>query len=70
MKSTKEDKEKEESKYPKMGITHTDMVVLFWSETQGVVIHSGQSARYVGEYFDEWIMSGFTDYHGKIILEN
>jgi len=57
--------------YPKLMISKIGIVVLFSSPRVGVFILAKNGGPYtVGEHLEDWTMSQFTDYTGKLELSN
>ena len=44
-------------------------IVLFIEESKGIVIGDSQDFKN-GEYYEDWRMSCFMPYNGKVVLEN
>ena len=44
-------------------------IVFFIGDSEGIVVGKSQTYKN-GEYHDNWIMSDFTPYEGKVILQN
>ncbi len=64
------DKKKEPLPFPKLMISNKDMVVLFDSYGQGIVVHQGSGGSKLYLYQKTFNMELFTDYYGKVILSN
>jgi hypothetical protein len=58
-----------EKSFPKLMISGNQIVVLFRVEKEGVVVRGGLF-RDVGEYYDMFDMSKFTDYNEEVTLKN
>lgn len=60
----------EEKKYPYLGISKIGAVVLFSSESTGVLVHDPNPRFSPGFYLDTWRDSDFASLKGKLILFN
>ena len=57
------------NKFPKLMInTSKDLVVLFYKEGYGQVVHTEGSNYYVGEHSQTWNSQVFVDFHGTITI--
>lgn len=56
--------------FPKLMKTKKNTVVLFSAPECGVVLTTIFDYPNVGQYDEDWCMSEFEDFDGKIILEN
>lgn len=57
------------TKYPKLGITSDNMIVLFSKPSQGMVIHEGkQDICLLSEFSKEWDEGCFENYNGQVII--
>ena len=64
------ERKKEVNDFPKlMKSNNSDLIVLFTSEFNGVVLVEG-STWSVGRVSDNWSMSGFIDLKGELTLKN
>ncbi len=71
MKSTKDEiRIKKEDEYPKLMTVPSGLVIQFQSDGNGAVVYVGNSGFMQAEIIHNLDMGGFTDYHGKVILEN
>ena len=72
MKSVLSDKccKKEEKPFPKLMISTNDrkLIVLFTSESEGTVVHKGNSVWLLGSHNNNWCH--FKDYEGDVCLTN
>lgn len=58
-------------KYPFLGISSINSIVLFTKPNTGVCLNVGQAwSIFLGQYSESWAMDAFEPYNGKIILEN
>jgi hypothetical protein len=46
------------------------LIVLFYKKDCGIAVYSVKSHWPLGHYSEEWDMSEFKDYDGKVTLEN
>lgn len=59
------------SEWPRLMSTETGHIVLFAEPRKGTVLEVGSTEDgAVGDYINNWIMDEFSDYTGRIILEN
>ena len=72
MKSTLIEKNaKKEQEYPFLGIAKDGDVVLFYEDSTGTIVRSGEDGGYrVGYWADSWEMGCFTVLEGSVLLEN
>ena len=71
MKSILKDTNKPLVKYPCLRkFDEGNLVVLFSSCNEGVVIHSDSAINPVGTYRESWDYNQFSDYQGQVTLEN
>lgn len=49
--------------------TLKDMVVMFHEEGKGFIVYSSSTNWVPGEYFTDWVMSSFEDFHGSVTLK-
>lgn len=59
----------EKPKYPALYIS-SDIVVLMTSGASGTVVHAENSVYQLGYTSDDWDMSSFQPFEGKLTLEN
>ena len=62
-------KSKTVSRYPRLMLLK-DVVVLFHSKNQGMVVQSGNKFSEVGQICNSWNEDAFCDYNGVIKLKN
>ena len=56
--------------FPKLMKCTTDNTVIFFSDHGvGIVVYA-ENQDCIGEDSDEWIMDGFVDFDGQIVLSN
>lgn len=58
-----------EMDFPKLMVDHNGGVVLFISPKKGTVLEP-TSFEVIGEFYENWNMSCFTDFEGSITLSN
>lgn len=62
--------QKKEKPFPKLMISNRGLIVLFNDFGQGTVLLRGEGATKLASYSKTFNMSIFTDYEGKLIIEN
>ena len=70
---TESNKLNSSTEYPKLMVgINTGVIVLFSWKSKGTVINigNGTTGLSVGDYFYEWKMETFEDFHGSVILNN
>jgi hypothetical protein len=67
---TKIELEKEYNKYPYIGISKKDCIVLFDKENCGMCLDGGLTLNGKGKYIISWDEPQFTIFNGTIILTN
>jgi hypothetical protein len=55
--------------YPKL-MKGVDVIVLFIEEKVGTIVKSDSNIFVIGESSNDWNMKTFTDYNGKLTLQN
>jgi hypothetical protein len=66
-------KQEHNSEFPKLMIgNETEIIVLFNWPSGGTILNIGNGATglEIGDYFTEWKMETFKDFHGTVILNN
>ncbi|MFO0454313.1 MAG: hypothetical protein ACK52I_37645 [Pseudomonadota bacterium] len=66
-------KQEHNSEFPKLMIgNETGIIVLFNWPSRGTIINigNGTTGLELGDYFTEWKMETFKDFHGTVILNN
>ena len=58
-----------DSGFPKLMRSGNGLIVLFYSPDEGVVI-VGNDDYPLGRYSESWVLSSFTQFKGKVILQN
>ena len=64
------DKNDIDENFPCLKIFNNNLVVLFTDYGIGTVVFSNNIDYSIGEYDTGWDMSEFTNYNGKVVLEN
>ena len=55
--------------FPKLMIDEDDIIVLFSSNSEGVIIQGNKYYTF-GWYSKAWFMDNFKDYNGEVTLKN
>lgn len=61
--------EKKTNDYPKL-MTDDEVIILCEARGEGVVVHSKNDKYDLGDWSDDWSMTRFRDYEGKVTLSN
>ena len=70
MKTTIENQDKKELPFPKLMIYEsTDLIVYFTESGLGTLLNNSRHGDFMKET-EGWCMGGYTDFNGKLILEN
>jgi hypothetical protein len=71
-KSFLEKKKSNKPKYPYLGYSDNDFIVLFTSQDTGMLIGfiDDDEETNIGEYSEGWIEKDFTEFKGEITLKN
>lgn len=56
--------------FPKLMKAKSGAIVLFRRPQCGTVIEPGSSPSNTGQYYDDWYMDDFKDFHGTLRLSN
>lgn len=57
-------------KYPYIGISPTNTIILFTSKNTGTVLDGGSLQWNIGHYADDWNEDKFKPFDGSITLNN
>jgi hypothetical protein len=71
MRSVAQSKQEKDPTYPcLMEGNGSGLIVLFYAENIGTVIHAGTDPFGIGYYASNWALSAFTEYTGEVVLSN